>query len=133
MLIPHLHFNGTCSAAIAFYEKAFQTKAEIIIYSDDGSPESKERQITHAVMRIHDQIVFLNDRFGVKEPSPDVAVHLIVMFSGESEFLTCFDMLKENSITIDPLETLPYSSLAVQFIDQLGVQWGLMIDASTAN
>jgi len=28
---------------------------------------------------------------------------------------------------IDPLETMPYSPLAVQFIDKYGVQWGFMV------
>ena len=36
--------------------------------------------------------------------------------------------MKEESITIDPLETLPYSPVAVQFIDKFGVQWGFRVD-----
>ena len=49
------------------------------------------------------------------------------MFKSESNFLSCYEIMKENSITIDPLEALPYSSLAVQFVDKFGVQWGFMI------
>ena len=41
-----------------------------------------------------------------------------------------FNVKKEKSITIDPLETLPYSPLAVQFIDKFGVQWGFMVEES---
>ena len=80
MLIPHLHFCGNCDEAIAIYEKAFNTKAENIVYShdyarivDNCNDESKEypdnNRIAHAVMNIHGQKVFLNDRFGNKDKS----------------------------------------------------------------
>lgn len=128
MLIPHLHFDGNCKEAISFYELAFGTRAELIIAEEKRSSDNEKEKITHAVMNIHGQKVFLNDRFGKKTPSTDIAIHLIVMFKSESEFLACYERMIENSITIDPLERLPYSSLAVQFIDQFGVQWGFMIE-----
>lgn len=131
MLIPHLHFNGNCRDAIPFYERAFGTKAEQIVYDRETSPECPHDKIAHAVMYIHGHKVFLNDRFGKKEPSTDIAIHLIVMFTSERKFLTCYEKMKENSITIDPLERLPYSSLAIQFIDKFGVQWGFMIEENT--
>lgn len=132
MLIPHLHFNGNCKEAITFYEMAFGTRVELVITEDEPSSDNDKEKITHAVMYIHGQKVFLNDRFGKKEPSTDTAIHLILMFSSESEFLACYERMKEKSITIDPLETLPYSPLAVQFIDQFGVQWGFMVEENTA-
>jgi PhnB protein len=81
----------------------------------------------HAVMHIHGQKVYLNDRFGKKNTSTDIAVSLIVTFKNKDDLLSCYDTMKEGSTTIDPLETLPYSPLAVQFIDKFGVQWGFMV------
>ena len=68
MLIPHFHFTGNCKEAIAFYETAFNTKAQTVITSREyGSTEpDAENRIAHAVMYIHGQKVFLNDRFGKK-------------------------------------------------------------------
>ncbi|NLG98697.1 MAG: VOC family protein [Chloroflexi bacterium] len=130
MLIPHLHFNGSCKEAISFYEKAFNGKADCIIYNSDYDPVNRKNddRIAHAEMHIHGQKVFLNDRFGKKDTSTDIAVHLIVTFDNKADLLSCYDIMKEESITIDPLETLPYSPLAVQFIDKFGVQWGFMVD-----
>ncbi|MDR2571037.1 MAG: hypothetical protein LBD23_12240, partial [Oscillospiraceae bacterium] len=54
MLIPILHFNGTCVDAIAMYEKVFNTKAEGYDYGDNNN-------ILHSEMIIHGQKVFLND------------------------------------------------------------------------
>lgn len=130
MLIPHLHFNGTCKEAILLYEKAFNVKADCIILNSHYNPDEckNDNRIAHAVMHIHGQKVFLNDRFGKKDTSTDIAVHLIVTFKNKVDLLSCYDIMKEGSITIDPLETLSYSPLAVQFIDKFGVQWGFMVD-----
>lgn len=130
MLIPHLHFCGNCMQAIALYEKAFGAKVESVIYSRDSLPnESKDdNRIAHAVMYIHGQKVFLNDRFGNKGKSSDVAVHIIIMFQSTDELIACYEIMKPDSITIDPMAELPYSKLAVQFIDKYGVQWGFMVE-----
>lgn len=132
MLIPHLHFNNNCKEAISFYEEAFNVKADIIILNRDYAPEEfkNDNRVAHAEMHIHGQKIYLNDRFGKKDTSTDIAIHLIVTFKNKADLLSCYDKMKEGSITIDPLETLPYSPLAVQFIDKFGVQWGFMVDES---
>lgn len=128
MLIPHFHYTDNCKDAISLYERAFQTKAETIITSKQyGSTETDaENRIAHAVMYIHGQKVFLNDRFGKKDRSTDIAIHMIVMFSSTDELLSAYEVLKADSTIVDPMEELPYSKLAVQFIDKFGVQWGFM-------
>lgn len=130
MLIPHLHFCGDCEKAITLYEKAFHTKVGSIVYNHDYAPDEcqGDNKIAHAVMYIHGQKIFLNDRFGNKEKLLNCAVHLIVMFSNVEELLTCYEFFKEGSTVIDPFTELPYSSLAGNFIDKFGVQWGFMTE-----
>lgn len=132
MLIPHMHFNGSCKEAISLYEKAFNVKVDSVILDIGYAPEEckVDDRIAHAVMHIHGKKVFLNDRFGKKDTMTDIAVNLIVTFKNKADLLSCYDIMKEESITIDPLETLPYSPLAVQFIDKFGVQWGFMVEES---
>ncbi len=129
MLIPHLHFSGNCKEAISLYERAFNTKADTVILNSDYDPANhkSDDRIAHAVMHIHGQKAYLNDRFGKKDTSTDIAISLIVTFRNKDDLLSCYDTMKEGSTTIDPLETLPYSPLAVQFIDKFGVQWGLVV------
>lgn len=133
MLIPHLHIYGNnCKEAIALYERAFNTTADAIVYSHEYDPtQAVSDNIAHAVMHIHGQKVFLNSRFGKKDVSTDIAIHLIVVFASTAELLSCYEVMKHESITVDPLETLPYSPLSVQFIDKFGVQWGFMVDKQT--
>ncbi|MDE7131108.1 MAG: VOC family protein [Lachnospiraceae bacterium] len=130
MLIPHLHFCDNCEEAIALYEKAFNTKAESIVYNRDYAPNEypDDNRIAHAVMNIHGQKVFLNDRFGNKDKSLNCAVHLIVMFTTVEELLACYEFFKEESTIIDPFTKLPYSELAGNFVDKFGVQWGFMTE-----
>ena len=130
MLIPHLHFCGDCEKAIALYEKAFKTKTESIVRNRDYAPDEcqGDNGIAHAVMSIHGQKIFLNDRFGNKEKSQNCAVHLIIMFSNAQELLACYECFKEGCTIIDPFEELPYSKLAGNFIDEFGVQWGFMTE-----
>lgn len=130
MLIPHLHFCDNCEEAIAMYEKAFNTKAESIVYNRDYAPDEypDDNRIAHAVMNIHGQKVFLNDRFGNKDKSLNCAVHLIVMFTSVEELLACYEFFKEESTIIDPFTKLPYSELAGNFVDKFGVQWGFMTE-----
>ena len=130
MLIPHLHFCDNCEEAIAIYEKAFHTKAESIVYNRDYAPNEypDDNRIAHAVMNIHGQKVFLNDRFGNKDKSLNCDVHLIVMFTSVEELLACFEFFKEESTIIDPFTKLPYSELSGNFVDKFGVQWGFMTE-----
>ena len=130
MLIPHLHFCDNCEEAIAVYEKAFKTKAESIVYNRDYAPDEypDDNRIAHAVMNIHGQKVFLNDRFGNKDKSLNCAVHLIVMFKSVEELLACYEFFKEECTIIDPFTKLPYSELSGNFIDKFGVQWGFMTE-----
>ncbi len=129
MLIPHLHFNGTCKQAVTLYEAAFGAKAESVIYSHQYDPSQPvSDRVAHAVMKIHGQTVFLNDRFGNKDRTTDCAVHLIVMFESKAALLSCYELLKEDSITVDPMQELAYSLLCVQFIDRFGVLWGFMVE-----
>ena len=104
MLIPHLHFCDNCKEAIAIYEKAFNTKAENIVYSHDYvrnvyngghvlGEYPDDNKIAHAVMNIHGQKVFLNDRFGNKDKSLNCAVFFEKLIASKK----LFDRFKHNN------------------------------------
>lgn len=122
MLIPHLHFNGDCNAAIALYEKAFNTKV------DYDSEICADGTIAHASMKIHGQQIMLNDRaeFSNKEKSLGGA-HIIVQFGNANELLVCYEHFKDECTIIDPFEETFYSDLVGNFIDKFGIMWGFMV------
>jgi len=131
MIVPALHFCGDCKDAITLYEKAFNTKAHIVITNSQFSPdECGDDQIAHAEMILCGQRVLLNDRFGNKDKSPDMPVRLIVMFETADELLNCFEYFKDGSIIVDPFEAVSYSKLFGNFIDPFGIGWGFMVEST---
>jgi PhnB protein len=122
MLIPILHFEGNCTDAIALYEKAFNTKAEIYDYGEDN-------RILHAQMIIHEQLVYLNDAkdfiknaFGV-----DFATHLALTFDTADKLLACYELLKREDELSAPFTETSYSKLVGNFIDKFNILWGFMV------
>jgi len=131
MLIPHLHFNGNCADAIVLYEKAFNTKADEIVRNHDYNSEkySGDMQIAHANMKIHGQIIFLNDNefFADKNNSSNFPVHLIVQFQTADELSSCYEILKNENEENYPFTNTPYSELVGNFADKFGIWWGFMV------
>ena len=56
------------------------------------------------------------------------ATFLTVIFDTKEEVQKAYDVLKENSTTIYPIESTTFSSCRVVFIDKFGLRWGLMIE-----
>ncbi|MCL2373584.1 MAG: VOC family protein [Defluviitaleaceae bacterium] len=132
MIVPALHFCGDCKEAIALYEKAFTTKATIIVSNSQFSPDEHDGDdgIAHSEMIIHGQRVLLNDRFGNKDKSPDVPIRLIVMFDSVEKLLSCYEYFKDECIVVDPFEDVGYSKLFGNFIDKFGIGWGFMVETA---
>jgi PhnB protein len=126
MFVPHLHFCGDCEEATAVYEKAFNTKADVIIRDDNGG-------IVHAEMRIHGMRVMLNNRFGNKDKTTDCSIAAVITFDTADALLECYEKLKQGSTTIDPLGGTSYTELGVQFLDKFGVQWAFMVEKMKAD
>ena len=122
MLIPHLHFCGDCTDAIALYEKAFNTKV-------DYPPEYSDNIIAHASIKIHGQTIYLNDNdmFSSKRKTPDCAQHLVVTFESVEELLACYEFFKEDAVVVHQFTAESYSKLSGNFLDKFGVLWGFMV------
>jgi len=120
MLISHLHFGGDCAEAIALYEKAFNTKAEDYDYRDG--------KIAHARMKIHGQMVWLNDAkdYIVNEFGID-GMHLVLTFNTPEDLLACYENFKTGVTAPAQFYETPYSKLVGNFMDKFGVLWGFMV------
>ncbi len=124
MLIPHLHLNGRCREALTLYEKAFKTKTDLIHYVSETEPE---KGIVHAEIHIHGQRVMLNDRGGNKDFLTESAMQMVVIFDSVKELQDTYQMMSEESVTIDPMQETFYSPCIVGFLDKFGVRWGFMV------
>ena len=134
MPITHLHFNGDCTAAIALYEKAFNTKVDEIVTDNDyarnsGDKPTTSSRIAHARMKIHGHTIMLNDRtdFANTNKSTSGATHLIVQFASVEELFMCYEIFKDSCTVVDPFVKTFYSEMVGNFMDKFGVMWGFMV------
>ena len=71
---PYLSFNGNCAEAVAFYERAFGVKAEVMYYKEAPPEEDyqftkeTENYVMHAQFELGGEVIMLCDA------PPDYAV-----------------------------------------------------------
>jgi len=127
MLVPHLYLNGKCEEAIAQYVKAFGAEVKVLIRHDENEPE---KGIMHAELYIHGQRVMLNDIGANSNDTGRSPVELIVIYDTVEDLKNAYEIMKEGSQAISPMEETFYSPCVIEFRDRFGVPWGFMVGKS---
>ena len=133
--VPTLNFGGNCREAIRMYEQAFHGKISCLItYGEANDPEYesllKEDQKEYVY---HSELVLGNQRI-IMSDHVDIAFQtcysnfLTMMCDTEEEVQRAYEVMKEGSKTIYPLEATPYSPCRVVFVDRFGIRWGIMVE-----
>lgn len=121
MLATHIYFNGQCKQAIELYQQAFNATVETLIEDENNA------RVIHAELIIHDQVLILNDFGNNDGVSISGGYQLCVQFDDEAALVKAYDILKNGSTTIEPLQAADYSSCIVRFIDQFGTRWAFWV------
>ncbi len=134
-ITPTLNFAGACREAIQLYADAFGGKITCLIsYRDANDPaympllrEDQKDYIYHAELVLGEQRIIMSDHvdidFGVCYSN-----FLTIMYDTKEEVQRAYEILKEGSKTIYPMEATPYSSCRVVFVDRFGIRWGIMTE-----
>ena len=69
----------------------------------------------------------LNDRGGNKDFLKESAIQMVVIFDSVKELQDTYQLISEDSVTIDPIQETFFSPCAVGFLDKFGVRWGFMV------
>ncbi|MCL2110191.1 VOC family protein [Microgenomates group bacterium] len=132
-LLPYLNFNGNCADAIAFYEKVFNAKAEIVLQEDavkfDASytvPKGKEKWIMHANMNLDDgnMIQFADCEDNAKNMGTNICLQLT--YKTEEEVKAVYDVLKSGGRIICEMQPTFYAPQYAELIDKFGIRWSIM-------
>ncbi len=134
-MVPTLNFGGNCREAIQMYEKAFQGKISCLITyreADDPAynPLLKEEQrdyIYHAELTLGEQRIIMSDHVDM-EFQTCYSNFLTIMYDTKEEVERAYEVMKENSKTIYPIEETSYSLCRVVFVDKFGIRWGIMVE-----
>ncbi|MCB4304500.1 VOC family protein [Clostridioides difficile] len=121
MLLTHIYFNGQCKQAIELYRQAFNATVKTLI------EDSSNLLVVHAEIVIHNELLILND-FGNKDGiSISGGYQLCVQFDNKTDLLKAYNTMKNDSITIEPIQSTDYSSCVVRFIDMFNVRWAFWV------
>ena len=132
---PTLNFGGTCREAIQTYAKDFAGKITCLItYREANDPaympmlsEAQKDHVYHAELMLGDQRIIMCDHTDLALPVC-YTNFLTVMVDTKEEVQQAYDVLKEGSQTIYPMEATPFSSCRVVFVDRFGIRWGIMTE-----
>lgn len=136
-MVPTLNFGGSCREAIQTYEKAFQGKISCLItYGEAQDPaylpllkEDQMDYIYHSELVLGDQRIIMSDHVDI-EFQTCYSNFLTLMYETKEEVQRAYEVLKEGSKTIYPMEATPYSACRVVFVDRFGIRWGLMVEGA---
>lgn len=134
-IVPTLNFGGNCREAIHMYARGFQGSISCLItYGEANDPaylpllkENQKDFIYHSELILGGQRIILADHVDI-EFQTCYSNFLTVMFDTKEEVQRAYEVMKEGSQTIYPMEATPYSSCRVVFVDKFGIRWGIMTE-----
>ena len=130
---PYVSFNGNCAEAIAFYEKAFNVKAEIMRYKDappdDGfeAPKGTENYVMHAQFDIDGETVMFADMPPEHAATIGDNITIMLEFDSIESAKSAFDALKEGGEVSMELQKTFWSELFGSLTDKFGINWNISI------
>lgn len=134
-IVPTLNFAGGCREAIHLYEKAFGGKINCLLsYREADDPaynplltEAQKDYIYHAELLLGDMRIIMSDHVDI-DFTTCYTNFLTVMYDTKEEVEQAYEVLREGSQTIYPMQETPYSTCRVVFVDKFGIRWGIMTE-----
>ncbi|MDR0442689.1 MAG: VOC family protein [Treponema sp.] len=130
---PYLQFTGNCAEAVAFYEKAFGVKAEIVRYKDAppsegySPPPGTEDFIMHASITLGDGVIMFCDVPPGVPCGFGGGVAVTVTMDNVDQVKSCFNALKEGGEVGMELQETFWSKCFGSLDDKFGVSWMLSV------
>ena len=133
--VPTFNFGGQCREAIQLYARAFRgTISCLITYGEANDPaynpllkEHQKDYVYHSELVLGDQRILMSDNVTI-DFQTCYSNFLTIMCDTREEVQAIYELMKEGSTTIYPLENTWYSSCRVVFVDRFGIRWGIMTE-----
>ncbi|WP_238483753.1 VOC family protein [Anaerosporobacter faecicola] len=134
-ITPNFNFDGQCEEALNLYQKAFHGNITCLLRYEDAKKEDWSRELTeeqkryiyHAELLVGEQRIMMCDNLDVDFVT-SLALSLTLTFDTKEEVIQAYEVMKEGSKTIYPIQETTYSSCMVVFVDRFGFRWGLMTE-----
>lgn len=133
-ITPNFHFGGDCLKAIELYKKAFDIEVISLLKYKDANPidfksdEDKKDYIYHAELLLGGNRVIMFDDLSMVGHLTGNSISLVITFDTGDEVINAYEVLKDNAVIINPIQSTTYSSCMVSLIDKYGMRWELMTE-----
>ena len=132
MLIPAIHFSGTCAGAIELYEKVFGAEILSVAYNRDAPADSPMRASPETQNHImHAELVIAGARVNMCDVSDSVApgdMHLFNVFLDTvDEVIAACNQLAAGGRIVTALAPQFWTAMYGAVEDRFGVHWQLMV------
>ena len=133
--VPTMNFNGQCREAMELYRQAFSGEiTALLTYGEVNDPayplkEDQKDWIYHGELTFGNQRIIMSDHVDMQF---DVCYtcFLTAMMDTKEQVAAAWEVMKEGSTVIYPLEATFYSSARVVFVDRFGIRWGIMTETT---
>ena len=135
-VLPYINMDGRCEEAIAFYQKVFGAKVEMVMRFSDmpagpdacpGGPVDKQK-IMHSSLMIGETRVMMSD-CNCEGKARMAGVSLSVNPASDAEAATLFAGLSEGGQVQMPLTKTFFASSFGTLTDKFGVAWMIVVEA----
>ncbi|MDR2543491.1 MAG: VOC family protein [Treponema sp.] len=130
---PYISFNGNCEEVVAFYEKVFNVKAEIVRYKDapkDGEyqvQEGTENLVMHSQFNIGSETIMLCDMPLEHPVNNGNSIAIMAEFDNIDSAKTAFEALKVGGVVSMDLQETFWSKCFGSLTDKFGIIWNISI------
>ena len=129
---PYLHFEGTCSEAMRYYNEVFGGTNLQIMLNSEAPPEAEipgNNEVMHSQLDFCGGTLMASD-FAGGVGDPQKAVSVTVMVKSADEGKGYYDKLGEKGDVIMPYGPMFFSSGFGMMRDKFGTHWMFMTDDS---
>lgn len=129
-LAPHLTFNGDCAEAFNFYAEVLDGNVESLHTFGDSPiaaelPPGYERQVLHAVIRIHGQTIIGSDSTPEQAYEEMQGISLSLTYANVAQARSAFEALATNGYVTAPFQATPGTVAFGTVIDRFGTPWAI--------
>jgi len=127
MLIPTIHFPGSCNEAIAYYKEALGAQVKKIAYAKDAPPEIADELppdfVMYSEVEIFGTSISLSD--GAQTPISSDNYTFTVFLGSVEEVERAFNALLDGVRIIEPLGPQFWAEMTGFVADRFGVNWNI--------
>lgn len=130
---PYVSFNGNCGEAVMFYEKVFNTKAQIMRYKDAPPDSGYAVSADVGDLVMHSQIELGGESLMFCDAPPEYPVTtgdnitIMVAFDDSDSAKAAFAALSDGGVVSMELQETFWSKCFGSLTDKFGISWHIEI------